>query len=42
MIKLCSTCLLGLKCRYDGLDNSNVKLLQLAKYEVLLPICPKQ
>lgn len=42
MIKLCSACLLGIKCRYDGKSNQNEKVLKLAKKEVLIPVCPEQ
>lgn len=42
MTKLCSACLLGVKCRYDGSDNLNIKVLQLAEREILLPVCPEQ
>ncbi len=41
-MKLCSACLLGIKCRYDGKSKPNKKVLALAKKEVLIPICPEQ
>lgn len=41
-MKLVSACLLGVKCRYDGKNNLNKKVLKLAKKEVLIPICPEQ
>ncbi len=41
-IKLCSACLLGVKCRYDGESKPNKKVLQLAKTEILIPVCPEQ
>lgn len=41
-IKLCSACLLGIKCRYDGKSKPNEKVLALSKKEVLIPICPEQ
>jgi uncharacterized protein YbbK (DUF523 family) len=41
-MKLCSACLLGLYCRYNGKIEANNKILQLAKKEILLPICPEQ
>ena len=31
-MKLCSACLLGVKCRYDAND----------KQETLIPVCPEQ
>lgn len=39
---LCSACLLGLRCRYDGKSKGNQKVLELAKSEALVPICPEQ
>lgn len=41
-MKLCSACLLGMACRYDGISKINEKVLSLAKKEVLIPICPEQ
>jgi uncharacterized protein YbbK (DUF523 family) len=41
-MKLCSACLLGVKCRYDGRSKPNEKVLALAKKEILIPICPEQ
>ena len=41
-MKLCSACLLGIKCRYDGKHNLNEKVVELAKKEMLIPICPEQ
>jgi uncharacterized protein YbbK (DUF523 family) len=41
-MKLCSACLLGIKCRYDGSDKANEKVLALAKKETLVPVCPEQ
>ena len=42
MVKICSACLLGIKCRYDGRDKPNAKVLDLAKKEILIPVCPEQ
>jgi len=39
-MKLCSACLLGIKCRYDGQIVSNEKVLSLLEQEILIPICP--
>lgn len=39
---LCSACLLGVCCRYDGKSKGNKKVLELAKSEALIPICPEQ
>ena len=41
-MKLCSACLLGAKCRYDGESKPDKKVLELAKKEVLIPVCPEQ
>ncbi|MGV8169602.1 MAG: DUF523 domain-containing protein [Candidatus Nanoarchaeia archaeon] len=41
-MKLCSACLLGVKCRYDGKSKPNEKVIALSKKEVLIPICPEQ
>lgn len=42
MVKLVSACLLGIKCRYDGESNLNEKVIELAKEETLIPVCPEQ
>jgi len=39
---LCSACLLGLNTRYDGKTKPNEKIVELAKEEWLIPICPEQ
>jgi uncharacterized protein YbbK (DUF523 family) len=41
-MKLCSACLLGIKCRYDANDKQNNKVLELAQKEALIPVCPEQ
>ena len=41
-MKLCSACLLGIKCRYDGKSSLNKKVIELAKKEMLIPVCPEQ
>ncbi len=41
-MKLCSACLLGFKCRYDGKSKPNNKVIELSKTEMLIPICPEQ
>ena len=42
-MKLCSACLLGIKCAWDGKDRyKNHKIIELAKKEVLIPVCPEQ
>lgn len=41
-MKLCSACLLGINCRYDGKVIPNDKVIKLAKREVFIPFCPEQ
>ncbi|MDD2483383.1 MAG: DUF523 domain-containing protein [Candidatus Shapirobacteria bacterium] len=41
-MKLCSACLLGINCLYNGEIKSDQKVLELAKKEILIPICPEQ
>lgn len=41
-MKLCSACLLGINCRYSGKVKIDQKVLELAKTETLIPICPEQ
>jgi uncharacterized protein YbbK (DUF523 family) len=41
-MKLCSACLLGVKCRYDGRSALNRKVIMLLKAETLIPVCPEQ
>jgi len=41
-MKLCSACLLGEKCRYDGTSKPNEKVIALSKKEKLIPVCPEQ
>jgi len=41
-MKLISACLLGVKCRWDGSDCRNDKVMNLSKKEILLPVCPEQ
>jgi len=40
-LKLCSACLLGINCRYDGKNKLNKKVLRLTKKEILIPVCPE-
>jgi uncharacterized protein YbbK (DUF523 family) len=42
IMKLCSACLLGIKCRYDGKSKLNKKVIKLSKKEILIPVCPEQ
>lgn len=41
-MKLCSACLLGIACRWDGKSAPDDKVIALAKKEVLIPVCPEQ
>ncbi|MFH1065211.1 MAG: DUF523 domain-containing protein [Nanoarchaeota archaeon] len=41
-MKLCSACLLGINCKYNGKNNANKKIIALSKKEVLIPVCPEQ
>jgi uncharacterized protein YbbK (DUF523 family) len=41
-MKLCSACLLGVRCRYDGQSKASEKVLELARHETLVPVCPEQ
>jgi uncharacterized protein YbbK (DUF523 family) len=41
-MKLCSACLLGIKCRYDGKDKRNEKVIEISRHEKLIPVCPEQ
>ena len=39
-----SACLLGLRCRYDGTEKTDLRVLKLLDREdvVLIPLCPEQ
>lgn len=39
---LVSACLVGCTCRYDAALKTNEKVLELAKDNVLIPVCPEQ
>jgi uncharacterized protein YbbK (DUF523 family) len=41
--KLCSACLLGYPCAYDGKPRTNQKALALfeARQDIIIPICPE-
>jgi uncharacterized protein YbbK (DUF523 family) len=44
-MKLCSACLLGIECRYDGksnLEKASEQLLQEFKDGNIIPVCPEQ
>jgi uncharacterized protein YbbK (DUF523 family) len=41
-MKLCSACLLGIKCRYNGKSALNKKVVKLLETETLVPVCPEQ
>jgi len=39
---LVSACLAGIKCRYDGKDNADKKVIEMVKKGIAIPICPEQ
>ena len=41
-VKLCSACLLGIKCRYDGNGKKDKKVIELSRKEALISVCPEQ
>lgn len=41
-MKICSACLLGIKCRYDSKGKRNKKVINLSRKEILIPVCPEQ
>ncbi|MEM4724053.1 MAG: DUF523 domain-containing protein [Candidatus Hadarchaeum sp.] len=41
-MRLCSACLLGIGCRYDGRSNPTPQVLALLSKELLIPVCPEQ
>ncbi|MFH1593199.1 MAG: DUF523 domain-containing protein [Candidatus Omnitrophota bacterium] len=41
-MKLCSACLLGIRCRFDGKSNAEKAIIELARTETLIPVCPEQ
>ncbi len=41
-MRICSACLLGIKCRYDGWEKKNRKVINLSREEILIPVCPEQ
>jgi uncharacterized protein YbbK (DUF523 family) len=41
-MRLCSACLIGVKCRFNGEAKTDKKVLALLKKEVLIPVCPEQ
>ncbi|MGV8161980.1 MAG: DUF523 domain-containing protein [Candidatus Nanoarchaeia archaeon] len=43
-MKLCSACLLGFRCVWEGNESrhKNEKVIALAKKEKLIPVCPEQ
>lgn len=40
-IILCSACLLGINCKFDGNSNKNKKVLKLRGKAILIPVCPE-
>ena len=41
-MKICSACLLGINCRYNGERKPNEKVIALTSKETLIPVCPEQ
>lgn len=41
-MKLCSACLIGIRCRYNGRSALNQKVIALLQMETLIPVCPEQ
>jgi len=39
---LCSACLLGIRCRYDGKAKPDKDVMKRTEGEVLIPVCPEQ
>ncbi|MDD4202952.1 MAG: DUF523 domain-containing protein [Candidatus Omnitrophica bacterium] len=39
---LCSACLLGIPCRYDGLSKPNSKMIELSRIKEVISVCPEQ
>lgn len=39
---LVSACLLGINCKYNGLNNYNIDVVNFVKKHEYLPICPEQ
>ena len=39
---ICSACLLGYNCRYDGKSSPDKKVMALMPEKVLIPVCPEQ
>ena len=42
IMKLCSACLLGVKCRYDGKSRPHKGVIELSRRKVLIAVCPEQ
>lgn len=41
-MRLCSACLLGMQCRYDGAKKPDRKTVLLSEKESLISVCPEQ
>jgi len=44
-MKICSACLIGMECRYDGKDNlskASDRLIKEYKKGEIIPVCPEQ
>ncbi|MGB3367931.1 MAG: DUF523 domain-containing protein [Acidaminobacteraceae bacterium] len=41
-MRLVSACLLGVNCKYSGENNSDTRVIDMLKHEILIPVCPEQ
>jgi uncharacterized protein YbbK (DUF523 family) len=41
-IIICSACLLGINCKYNGKNNYNDKVADLLNKQIIIPVCPEQ
>lgn len=41
-VKICSACLLGVNCRFDGGNKLNAKAVEMAKAGGIVSVCPEQ
>ncbi len=41
-MKLCSACLIGVRCRHDGKSKPSSEVIEYSKKERLIPVCPEQ
>ena len=41
-MKIVSACLAGINCNYAGKSNTNIKVVELIKQGLAMPVCPEQ